>query len=198
MTFASNLVWDAGIGFPSGGQIVKAIAEDGWGGGVLICGFVQAWLGWEGRVQQCEMGWKMWTWKGEGAHPRTICSLSWAVNVYFVCLYTLHTAWGPLLFCLAVRSEHGIRYVKLPTASSTSSVLRFLENMCQYLESDSVFSSQPFSPFSNNNNSNTRFYNRTKSGGQNCRNGECVVEGHEGRVGVKWVSGKVYPLPVSG
>lgn len=89
------------------------------------------------------------------------------------------------MFCLAVRSEHGIRYVKLPTASSTSSVLRFLENMCQYLESDSVFSSQPFSPF-NNNNSNTRFYNRTKSGWQNCRNskgkfthslflGNCVV-----------------------
>ncbi|XP_074522459.1 polycomb protein SCMH1 isoform X3 [Halichoeres trimaculatus] len=60
---------------------------------------------------------------------------------------------------IRVRSEHGIRYVKLPTASSTSSVLRFLENMCQHLESDSLFSSQPFSPFSNN----TRFYNRTKS-----------------------------------
>uniref|UniRef100_A0A8C2WJZ0 Scm polycomb group protein like 2 n=1 Tax=Cyclopterus lumpus TaxID=8103 RepID=A0A8C2WJZ0_CYCLU len=60
---------------------------------------------------------------------------------------------------IRVRSEHGIRYVKLPSASSTSSVLRFLENMCQHLESDSLFSSQPFSPFSNN----TRFYNRTKS-----------------------------------
>ncbi|XP_034536580.1 polycomb protein SCMH1 isoform X3 [Notolabrus celidotus] len=60
---------------------------------------------------------------------------------------------------IRVRSEHGIRYVKLPTASSTSSVLRFLENMCQHLESDSLFSSQPFSPFTNN----TRFYNRTKS-----------------------------------
>uniref|UniRef100_A0A8C9WVQ8 Scm polycomb group protein like 2 n=1 Tax=Sander lucioperca TaxID=283035 RepID=A0A8C9WVQ8_SANLU len=63
---------------------------------------------------------------------------------------------------IRVRSEHGIRYVKLPSASSTSSVLRFLENMCQHLESDSLFSSQPFSPFSNN----SRFYNRTKSGGQ--------------------------------
>ncbi|XP_075904363.1 polycomb protein SCMH1 isoform X2 [Nelusetta ayraudi] len=61
---------------------------------------------------------------------------------------------------IRVRSEHGIRYVKLPSASSTSSVLRFLENLCQYLESDSVFSSQPFSPFSSGN---TRFYNRTKS-----------------------------------
>ncbi|XP_060890900.1 polycomb protein SCMH1 isoform X3 [Labrus mixtus] len=60
---------------------------------------------------------------------------------------------------IRVRSEHGIRYVKLPSASSTSSVLRFLENMCQHLESDSLFSSQPFSAFTNN----TRFYNRTKS-----------------------------------
>ncbi|XP_037603504.1 polycomb protein SCMH1 isoform X2 [Sebastes umbrosus] len=60
---------------------------------------------------------------------------------------------------IRVRSEHGIRYVKLPSASSTSSVLRFLENMCLHLESDSLFSSQPFSPF----NTNTRFYNRTKS-----------------------------------
>ncbi|XP_028258522.1 polycomb protein SCMH1 isoform X2 [Parambassis ranga] len=60
---------------------------------------------------------------------------------------------------IRVRSEHGIRYVKLPSASSASSVLRFLENMCQHLESDSLFSSQPFSPYSNN----TRFYSRTKS-----------------------------------
>lgn len=60
---------------------------------------------------------------------------------------------------IRVRSEHGIRYVKLPSASSASSVLRFLENMCQHLESDSLFSSQPFSPYSNN----TRFYNRAKS-----------------------------------
>ncbi|MEQ2168230.1 hypothetical protein GOODEAATRI_012125 [Goodea atripinnis] len=62
--------------------------------------------------------------------------------------------------------EHGIRYVKLPSASSASSVLRFLENMCQHLESDSLFSSQPFNPYSNN----TRFYNRTKSGGEICFN----------------------------
>ncbi|XP_034050609.1 polycomb protein SCMH1 [Thalassophryne amazonica] len=59
---------------------------------------------------------------------------------------------------IRVRSEHGIRYVKLPSASSASSVLRFLENMCQHLESDSLFSSQPFSPYSN-----THFYDRTKS-----------------------------------
>ncbi|XP_024151779.1 polycomb protein SCMH1 isoform X3 [Oryzias melastigma] len=60
---------------------------------------------------------------------------------------------------IRVRSEHGIRYVKLPSVSSASSVLRFLENMCQHLDSDSLFSSQPFSPYSNN----ARFYSRTKS-----------------------------------
>ncbi|KAK5609354.1 hypothetical protein CRENBAI_011333 [Crenichthys baileyi] len=65
---------------------------------------------------------------------------------------------GSNVIC-TVCSEHGIRYVKLPSASSASSVLRFLENMCQHLESDSLFSSQPFNPYSNN----TRFYNRTKS-----------------------------------
>ncbi|XP_077568581.1 polycomb protein SCMH1 isoform X1 [Stigmatopora nigra] len=60
---------------------------------------------------------------------------------------------------IRVRSEHGIRYVKLPSVSSASTVLRFLENMCQHLESVSLFSSQPFSPFSKN----TRFFERTKS-----------------------------------
>lgn len=86
------------------------------------------------------------------------------------CFSTRRTERRPC-FCLAVRSEHGIRYVKLPSASSASSVLRFLENLCQYLESDSVFSSQPFSPFSSGGGggSNTRFYNRTKSGGQDLR-----------------------------
>uniref|UniRef100_A0A3Q3B970 Polycomb protein SCMH1-like n=1 Tax=Kryptolebias marmoratus TaxID=37003 RepID=A0A3Q3B970_KRYMA len=63
---------------------------------------------------------------------------------------------------IRVRSEHGIRYVKLPSASSASAVLRFLENMCQHLESDTLFSSQPFGAFS----SNARFYNRTTSGGR--------------------------------
>lgn len=60
---------------------------------------------------------------------------------------------------IRVRSEHGIRYMKLPSVSSASSVLRFLENLCLHLKSDSVFSSQPFSPFTNN----TRFYDRSKS-----------------------------------
>uniref|UniRef100_A0A3Q2YGX6 Scm polycomb group protein like 2 n=1 Tax=Hippocampus comes TaxID=109280 RepID=A0A3Q2YGX6_HIPCM len=61
---------------------------------------------------------------------------------------------------IRVRSEHGIRYVKLPSVSSASTVLRFLENLCQHLESVSLFSSQPFSPFSKN----THFFDRTKSG----------------------------------
>lgn len=88
--------------------------------------------------------------------------------MYTLGCFSTHRAERRPCFCLAVRSEHGIRYVKLPSASSTSSVLRFLENLCQYLESDSVFSSQPFSPFSSGggSGSNTRFYNRTKSGGQ--------------------------------
>ncbi|KAM9817372.1 polycomb protein SCMH1 [Neosynchiropus ocellatus] len=60
---------------------------------------------------------------------------------------------------IRVRSEHGIRYVKLPSVTSASAVLRFLEHMCQHLESVSLFSSQPFSPF----NKNARFYDRTKS-----------------------------------
>ncbi|KAK7912761.1 hypothetical protein WMY93_012972 [Mugilogobius chulae] len=60
---------------------------------------------------------------------------------------------------IRVRSDHGIRYLKLPSVSSASSVLRFLENLCSHLESDSVFSSQPFSPITNN----TRYYERSKS-----------------------------------
>lgn len=98
---------------------------------------------------------------------------SLAVNAYCVCalvcvcVHTLTYRLIAVMFCPSVRSEHGIRYVKLPSASSASSVLRFLENMCQHLESDSLFSSQPFSPYSNN----ARFYNRAKSGGGNtCSN----------------------------
>uniref|UniRef100_A0A3Q2P9L4 Scm polycomb group protein like 2 n=1 Tax=Fundulus heteroclitus TaxID=8078 RepID=A0A3Q2P9L4_FUNHE len=81
---------------------------------------------------------------------------------------------------IRVCSEHGIRYVKLPSASSASSVLRFLENMCQHLESDSLFSSQPFNPYSNN----TRFYNRTKSGGGDMLQKATIVRFN--------VSGKAY------
>ncbi|XP_056464140.1 polycomb protein SCMH1 isoform X1 [Gadus chalcogrammus] len=59
---------------------------------------------------------------------------------------------------IRVRSDHGIRYVKLPSASSTSSVLRFLETLCQHLQSDCLFSSQPFSP-----QAKSQLYERTKS-----------------------------------
>lgn len=47
----SNVVWDAGIGFPSGGRtgMVEVGQRGGWG---LICGFVQAWLGWEGGTHR--------------------------------------------------------------------------------------------------------------------------------------------------
>uniref|UniRef100_A0AAV2LML2 SAM domain-containing protein n=1 Tax=Knipowitschia caucasica TaxID=637954 RepID=A0AAV2LML2_KNICA len=62
---------------------------------------------------------------------------------------------------IRVRSDHGIRYVKLPSVSSASSVLRFLENLCSHLQSDSMFSSQPFSPFTNTNT--VRYYERSKS-----------------------------------
>ncbi|KAF3843824.1 hypothetical protein F7725_002673 [Dissostichus mawsoni] len=44
-----------------------------------------------------------------------------------------------------VRTDGGVRVVRLPSASSASFVLRFLENMCRHLQCDSLFSSQPFS-----------------------------------------------------
>ncbi|XP_028301102.1 sex comb on midleg-like protein 2 isoform X2 [Gouania willdenowi] len=44
-----------------------------------------------------------------------------------------------------VRTDGGVRVVRLPTASSASFVLRFLESMCRHLQSDNLFSSQPFS-----------------------------------------------------
>ncbi|KAM6977909.1 sex comb on midleg-like protein 4 [Aplochiton taeniatus] len=60
---------------------------------------------------------------------------------------------------IRVRSEsQGIRYLKLPTATSASFVLRFLETMCQHLRSDNVYSSQPFSLYTH-----THLYNRTKT-----------------------------------
>lgn len=52
-----------------------------------------------------------------------------------------------------VRTDGGVRVVKLPSASSASFVLRFLETMCRHLQCDSLFSSQPFS----------HYYSRTKS-----------------------------------
>uniref|UniRef100_A0A3P8YLS5 SAM domain-containing protein n=1 Tax=Esox lucius TaxID=8010 RepID=A0A3P8YLS5_ESOLU len=46
---------------------------------------------------------------------------------------------------VSVRTDGGVRLVKLPSASSTSFVLSFLETLCRTLQSDFLFSSQPFS-----------------------------------------------------
>lgn len=54
-----------------------------------------------------------------------------------------------------VRTDGGVRVVKLPSASSASFVLRFLETLCRHLQCDSLFSSQPFCHYS--------AYDRTKS-----------------------------------
>ncbi|XP_033181031.1 sex comb on midleg-like protein 2 isoform X2 [Mastacembelus armatus] len=54
-----------------------------------------------------------------------------------------------------VRTDGGVRVVKLPSASSASFVLRFLETMCRHLQCDNLFSSQPFSHYT--------AYDRTKS-----------------------------------
>ncbi|CAM4731920.1 unnamed protein product [Leuciscus chuanchicus] len=61
---------------------------------------------------------------------------------------------------IRVRSEGGIHYVKLPTASSASFVLRFLETLCHHLQCDNLFSSQPFSPLTTNTHTP---YERSKS-----------------------------------
>ncbi|XP_068449194.1 sex comb on midleg-like protein 2 isoform X2 [Clinocottus analis] len=54
-----------------------------------------------------------------------------------------------------VRTDGGVRVVKLPAASSASFVLRFLETMCRHLQCDNLFSSQPFSHYA--------AYDRSKS-----------------------------------
>ncbi|KAL1023439.1 hypothetical protein UPYG_G00040840 [Umbra pygmaea] len=46
---------------------------------------------------------------------------------------------------VSVRTDGGVRLVKLPSASSASFVLSFLETLCRTLQSDFLFSSQPFS-----------------------------------------------------
>ncbi|XP_047443249.1 sex comb on midleg-like protein 2 isoform X3 [Mugil cephalus] len=46
-----------------------------------------------------------------------------------------------------VRADGGVRAVRLPSASSASFVLRFLESMCRHLQCDNLFSSQPFSHY---------------------------------------------------
>ncbi|KAM4628699.1 sex comb on midleg-like protein 2 isoform 3-T3 [Polymixia lowei] len=46
-----------------------------------------------------------------------------------------------------VRTDGGVCLVKLPSASSASFVLRFLETVCRHLQCDNLFSSQPFSQY---------------------------------------------------
>ncbi|XP_037530966.1 sex comb on midleg-like protein 2 [Nematolebias whitei] len=46
-----------------------------------------------------------------------------------------------------VRTSAGVRVIRLPSASSPSFVLRFLETMCRHLQCDNLFSSQPFSRY---------------------------------------------------
>uniref|UniRef100_A0A3Q1ECG2 Scm polycomb group protein like 2 n=1 Tax=Acanthochromis polyacanthus TaxID=80966 RepID=A0A3Q1ECG2_9TELE len=55
-----------------------------------------------------------------------------------------------------VVKDGGVRVVRLPSASSASFVLRFLETMCRHLQCDNLFSSQPFSHYTT--------YDRNKSG----------------------------------
>ncbi|XP_048855265.1 LOW QUALITY PROTEIN: sex comb on midleg-like protein 2 [Brienomyrus brachyistius] len=48
---------------------------------------------------------------------------------------------------IKVRADGGIHCVHLPLASSASFVLRFLETLCQHLQCENLFSSQPFSSY---------------------------------------------------
>ncbi|XP_061895140.1 sex comb on midleg-like protein 2 isoform X2 [Entelurus aequoreus] len=54
-----------------------------------------------------------------------------------------------------VRTDGGVRLVKLPSAASAAFVLRFLETVCRHLQCDNLFSSQPCSHYDH--------YHRTKS-----------------------------------
>ncbi|MFT7799398.1 sex comb on midleg-like protein 2 [Arapaima gigas] len=46
-----------------------------------------------------------------------------------------------------VRTDQGPHYMCLPSASSASFVLRYMESLCQHLQCANLFSSQPFSPY---------------------------------------------------
>ncbi|XP_034437887.1 sex comb on midleg-like protein 2 isoform X3 [Hippoglossus hippoglossus] len=65
-------------------------------------------------------------------------------KVLLIALQT-HSGGGEVV---RVRTDGVVRVVKLPSASSASFVLRFLETMCRHLQCDNLFSSQPFSHFS--------------------------------------------------
>lgn len=67
-----------------------------------------------------------------------------------------HAEHSVILSSTPVRTDGGVCMVKLPSASSASFVLRFLETMCRHLQCDNLFSSQPFSHYT--------AYDRTKSG----------------------------------
>ncbi|XP_028836797.1 sex comb on midleg-like protein 2 isoform X2 [Denticeps clupeoides] len=71
---------------------------------------------------------------------------------------------------IRVRSEGGTSYVKLPSASSASFVLRFLEMLCHHLQCDNLFSSQPFSPFSSASHIHSA-YDRSKTETSHVENG---------------------------
>ncbi|XP_053286855.1 sex comb on midleg-like protein 2 isoform X2 [Pleuronectes platessa] len=65
-------------------------------------------------------------------------------KVLLIALQT-HSGGGEVV---RVRTDGVVRVVKLPSASSASFVLRFLEMMCRHLQCDNLFSSQPFSHYS--------------------------------------------------
>ncbi|KAM9384720.1 sex comb on midleg-like protein 2 isoform 2-T2 [Pholidichthys leucotaenia] len=68
-----------------------------------------------------------------------------------------------------VRTDGGVRVVRLPSASSPSFVLRFLETMCRHLQCDNLFSSQPFSHYS--------AYDRSKSVKEEALDAPSLVRG---------------------
>ncbi|XP_062280731.1 sex comb on midleg-like protein 2 isoform X3 [Scomber scombrus] len=72
-----------------------------------------------------------------------------------------------------VRTDGGVRMVKLPSASSASFVLRFLETMCRHLQCDNLFSSQPFSHFT--------AYDRNKSVKEEALDAPSLVRGSSKR-----------------
>ncbi|CAG5862146.1 unnamed protein product [Menidia menidia] len=68
-----------------------------------------------------------------------------------------------------VRTDGGVRAIRLPAASSASFVLRFLESMCRHLQCDNLFSSQPFSHYTP--------YDRNKSVKEEALDGPSLARG---------------------
>ncbi|XP_029003285.1 sex comb on midleg-like protein 2 isoform X3 [Betta splendens] len=86
-------------------------------------------------------------------------------KVLFSALQT-HSGGGEVV---RVRTDGGVCVVKLPSASSASFVLRFLETMCHHLQCDNLFSSQPFSHYT--------AYDRTKSVKEEALDAPSLVRG---------------------